>query len=131
MNVPRNGWLSAMHSFDYNLDHLGIGTIDAPEWKIDDRRQAYAIRAAAARGGLCGNHGYEANYEFIYVDAGGEQLNGAHRYELRLADLPPVDAFWSLTMYDVPRLPTSSPTRSTATRSATARPASSSPATAR
>jgi hypothetical protein len=91
-----------MHSFDYNLDHFGVGTIDAPEWRIDDRATAYATRAGAARGGLFGNHGYEADYEFVYVDADGEQLNGARRYELRLDTLPPVDAFWSLTMYDVP-----------------------------
>ena len=98
-----NGWTSAMHSFDYNLDSLGIGTIDAPEWRIDDRRVAYATRAAAARAGLYGNHGYEANYEFVYVDADGEPLDGSHRYELRLDATPPVDAFWSLTMYDIPR----------------------------
>ena len=98
-----SGWGSAMHMFDYNDDHFGIGTIDAPEWRIADRRVAYATRAAAARGGLYGNHGYEANYEGVYVDADGEQLHGSRRYELRLTEMPPVDAFWSLTMYDVPR----------------------------
>jgi hypothetical protein len=100
---PESGWISAMHMFDYNTDHLGLGTVDAPEWRIDDRARAYAVRAAAARAGLYGNHGYEANYEIVYVDADGEQLNGAHRYELRLDVPPPVDAFWSLTMYDVPK----------------------------
>jgi len=100
--APAGGWVSALHSFDYNSDHLGLGTIDAPEWRIDDREQAYAVRAGAARGGLYGNHGYEADYEMTYVDAGGEQLTGEHRYELRLTELPPVDAFWSMTMYDVP-----------------------------
>jgi hypothetical protein len=98
-----SGWTSAMHAFDYNTDYFGVGTIDAPEWRIDDRKRACAARAAAARAGLYGNHGYEADDEIVYVDADGEQLNGSHRYELRLNPMPPVDAFWSLTMYSVPR----------------------------
>jgi hypothetical protein len=99
---PPSGWGSAMHMFDYS-ESFGVGTIDAPEWRIEDRRRAYATRAAAARGGLYGNHGYEAVYEGVYTDADGEQLNGSRRYELRLESMPPVDAFWSLTMYDVPK----------------------------
>jgi len=96
------GWTSAMHIFDYNLDHLGPGTIDAPEWKISDRPKAYVTRAVAARAGLWGNHGYEADYAFVWTDHDGQPLDGANRYELRLEQPPPVDAFWSLTMYDVP-----------------------------
>jgi hypothetical protein len=41
-------------------------------------------------------------YGLIWVDADGAPLDGTNRYELRLATPPPVDAFWSLTMYDVP-----------------------------
>jgi hypothetical protein len=59
-------------------------------------------RAVAARGGLWGNHGYEADYAFVWTDDEGQPLDGANRYELRLESPPPVDAFWSLTMYDVP-----------------------------
>jgi hypothetical protein len=99
---PVNGWTDTMHLFDYNLDFFEVGTIDAPDWKIADRSKAYATRAAVARAGLWGNHGYEADYRLVYVDADGQQLDGSHRYELRLDRLPPVDAFWSLTMYDVP-----------------------------
>jgi hypothetical protein len=96
-----NGWNSAMHGFDYNLDHLGLGTLDRPDWKLQDRAEAYATRAAAARGGLWGNHGYEAAYAMAWTDADGDPLDGARsRYELRLTSQPPVDAFWSLTMYD-------------------------------
>ena len=95
-------WAAATHFFDYNRHYLGHGTIDAPEWKIGDPKVAYATRAAAARAGLFGNHGYEANYDLVFTDADGTQLNGAHAYELRLAQPPPVKAFWSLTMYNVP-----------------------------
>jgi hypothetical protein len=96
------GWSSARHAFDYNLDHLGLGTIDAPEWKIADRTTAYVTRAVAARLGLWGNHGYEADYEILWQDGDGEFLDGSHRYEVTFDPPPPVDAFWSMTMYDVP-----------------------------
>lgn len=98
-----DGWTIAAHLFDYNLDRCGPGTIDTDEWKIPDRSKAYAVRAMAARAGLWGNHGYEADYLIAWKDAAGERLDGANRYELRLETPPPVDAFWSLTMYDTPR----------------------------
>jgi len=97
-----NGWALAFHMFDYNLDHLGLGTIDDAAWKIHDRQAGYLARALAARGGLWGNHGYEAAYAVTYTDANGEQLDGRRRYTLKLTRDPPVDAFWSITMYDVP-----------------------------
>jgi hypothetical protein len=97
-----NGWLINLHAFDYNLDHFGIGTIDAPGWRIEEPMERLVMRAGAALGGLWGNHGYEAAYVSVYVDDAGEQLTGAHRYELTLDPPPPNDAFWSLTMYDVP-----------------------------
>jgi hypothetical protein len=96
------GWQSAMHMFDYGLDYFEIGAIDADQWKIADRTNAYVTRAVIARAGMWGNHGYEADYEAIWVDADGQQLDGSSSYELRLERTPPVDAFWSLTMYDTP-----------------------------
>jgi hypothetical protein len=97
-----NGWGGMPHGFDYNVDHLGLGTIDEPQWKIADRAESYVTRARSARNGLWGNHGYEAYYSEVFVDADGAQLNGANAYELRLTDLPPADAFWSITMYSTP-----------------------------
>ena len=97
-----NGWTLTFHMFDYNLDHLGLGTIDDPAWKIADREASYLARALAARGGLWGNHGYEAAYPMTYVDAGGDQLDGRNRYTLTFDQDPPVDAFWSITMDDLP-----------------------------
>jgi len=97
-----SGWQALVHLFDYNLDHFGPGTIDDDEWKLDSRQEAFRARAYAARVGLWGNHGYEAVYAGTYVDADGEQLTGDHRYELTFETPPPVDAFWSVTMYDHP-----------------------------
>ncbi len=99
---PVNGWQNTLHVFDYNLDYFEIGTSNAPEWKIADRKIAYVTRAIAARAGLWGNHGYEANYQVVYDDADNQPLNTEHRYELDLRVTPPVDAFWSLTMYQMP-----------------------------
>jgi hypothetical protein len=99
---PVNGWHSVPHIFDYNLDHFEVGTLDDPAWKIADRDEARVTRALAARVGLWGNHGYEAAYAQVFQDSDGQPLDGGHRYRIRFDTLPPVGAFWSLTMYDIP-----------------------------
>jgi hypothetical protein len=60
-------------------------------------------RAAAAKGGIYGNDAVEAVYPMTKALADGEELDGAkHKYTLTFAagQLPPVNAFWSVTMYD-------------------------------
>ncbi|MBV1854660.1 DUF1254 domain-containing protein [Catellatospora tritici] len=99
---PVNGWINDPHMFDYNRDFFGIGTLDSPDWKITDPERAYDRRAATARGGLWGNHGYEAVYAMTFTDEAGEPLDGTRSYRLHFDTPPPVDAFWSLTMYDLP-----------------------------
>jgi hypothetical protein len=98
----QNGWEVNYHVFDYNDDFFELGALDDPRWRIADRRRARATRAAAARGGLWGNHAYEAAYVAIWVDAEGEPLTGERSYTIRFEQTPPVGAFWSITMYDVP-----------------------------
>ena len=98
----QNGWELNYHVFDYNDDFFELGALDDPRWRIADRRRARVIRAAAARGGLWGNHAYEAAYVVVWVDAEGEPLTGERSYTIRFEQTPPVDAFWSITMYDVP-----------------------------
>jgi predicted ArsR family transcriptional regulator len=102
LGAVAGGWKLNIHAFDYNLDHLGPGTIDDPAWRMPDRTASYLARALAARGGLWGNHGYEAAYPMTYADADGDQLDGRNRYTLTFDADPPVDAFWSVTMYDLP-----------------------------
>jgi len=64
----------------------------------------YLYRMAAAVLGIYGNSKQEAIYPIYTVDAEGQALHGANRYILRFApgELPPVNAFWSLTMYELP-----------------------------
>jgi hypothetical protein len=100
--APTGDWSVNLHLFDYNLDFLGPGTLDEPRWRIADRRAAYLTRAAAARAGLWGNHAYEAVYAMAYQDEEGRQLTGTQTYTLSFDVPPPVDAFWSVTMYSLP-----------------------------
>lgn len=97
-----NGWHQPFHIFDYNDDYFEVGTINSPEWRIGDRAKAIGLRAAAAMGGLWGNHGYEAAYAPVYLDGDGDELTGERSYTLTFDPTPPVDAFWSITMYDLP-----------------------------
>jgi hypothetical protein len=97
-----NGWKLTYHVFDYNLDFFEIGALNDDQWKLTDPKVRYIERALAARGGLWGNHGYEAAYAMAWNDGNGDILDGAHRYELRFENQPPVGAFWSVTMYDTP-----------------------------
>ena len=63
----------------------------------------YKLRAAAALAGIYGNDAAEAMYTFAKTDNTGAALDGSkHRYRLTFAkgQLPPVNAFWSVTMYD-------------------------------
>jgi hypothetical protein len=99
---PVNGWMIPLHIFDYNLDCFQTGAIDSSKWKLRDRAEAFFMRAIAARSGLWGNHAYEAVYPSADLDGKGDQLTGENQYVLHLEELPPVDAFWSLTMYRPP-----------------------------
>ena len=63
----------------------------------------WALRAAAAKLGIYGNSQAEAVYPFTRHDANGILLDGSkHTYQMTFApgQLPPVNAFWSITMYD-------------------------------
>ncbi|MFN8663202.1 MAG: DUF1254 domain-containing protein [Thermomicrobiales bacterium] len=64
----------------------------------------YLYRMAGAALGIYGNSKAEALYPPYGVDADGQPLDGSHRYTLRFApgELPPVNAFWSVTMYTLP-----------------------------
>jgi hypothetical protein len=64
----------------------------------------YLYRMAAAVLGIWGNIEAEAIYPSYYVDAEGQKLDGSNSYTLRFkpGQFPPVNSFWSLTMYELP-----------------------------
>jgi hypothetical protein len=63
---------------------------------------AYLQRAAVALAGLGANPAEDAIYPLLLVDADGDRLAGEQAYVLHFEadELPPVAAFWSITMYD-------------------------------
>jgi hypothetical protein len=90
--------------------YLAAGQKDINGWKVGslfgDRafyNGDWLKRAAAAKGGIYGNDAVEAMYPLTKTLASGEVLDGSkHQYTLTFPkdQLPPVNAFWSVTMYD-------------------------------
>jgi hypothetical protein len=90
--------------------YLASGQKDVNGWKIGslfgDRafyNGDWLKRAAAAKGGIYGNDAAEAMYPLTKTLANGDVLDGSkNNYTLTFAkdQFPPVNAFWSVTMYD-------------------------------
>ena len=64
----------------------------------------YLYRMAGAVIGIYANSNAEAMYPVLSVDADGKPLSGENKYTLTFpaGGLPPVNAFWSVTMYKMP-----------------------------
>ncbi len=103
--------LLAMKDGEDKLEnYLTAETKNVNGWKIGaffgDRQffnGNWLVRAAAAKAGIYGNDAVEATYPMTRVDADGDTLDGSkHNYSLTFpaGQLPPVNAFWSVTMYD-------------------------------
>jgi hypothetical protein len=62
----------------------------------------YAYRAAWTFMAVGGNPVEDALYPLAREDGDGQRLTGANKYTLHFSreQIPPVDAFWSLTVYD-------------------------------
>ena len=71
----------------------------------DYLKNDYLARMSGAVLGIYGNSKQEALYPAYFADATGAIPDGSkHRYTLRFPSgkLPPVNAFWSVTMYELP-----------------------------
>jgi hypothetical protein len=85
--IPRMG--KKVNGWQYNVD---LGTY----------KTRYLKRAAVAYMGLGANLPEDAVYPLAYTDYRGEALDGKNRYVIHFdkSSLPPVKAFWSLTLYN-------------------------------
>jgi hypothetical protein len=63
----------------------------------------YMKRAVVAAFGWPANLEKDAVYPYTEVDSDGVELSGAHKYTLTFpkGQVPPVNGFWSITMYEV------------------------------
>ncbi len=101
------GMKSAMESIENKSVTLGT---NVNGWRIglnSGNRAFYdgdwLRRAGVALAGIYANDSEEALYPVTHTDSEGAKLDGStSRYTLTFPDgqLPPVNAFWSLTMYD-------------------------------
>jgi len=57
------------------------------------------VAASGAMLGLLWNPKEVSTYDVAFLDGSGAQLDGRNRYVVRFTQQPPVNAFWSLTMY--------------------------------
>ena len=84
-----------------DTDQVGAADFFGTKEDLDGN---YLYRMAGAVLGIYGNTKEEALYPAATVDSAGAPLTGANNYTYRFepGQLPPVNAFWSLTMYQLP-----------------------------
>ncbi|MCA9880434.1 MAG: DUF1254 domain-containing protein [Thermomicrobiales bacterium] len=103
----QSGMADAWAALDDQRKNVEIGTVTAGDLfgTRDYLNGNYLNRMTGAVLGIYGNSKDEALYPAYILDAARQPLDGSHRYTLRFASgqLPPVNAFWSLTMYTVPQ----------------------------
>lgn len=87
LGTNENGWRVALGGFGDRTAYKG-------DW---------LMRAAAAMAGIFGNEAIEALYPLLATDSDGNKPDTSkNRYSLTFpsGQLPPINAFWSVTMYD-------------------------------
>jgi hypothetical protein len=92
--------LAPLLQFHNNGRPVGNGWTSPPNgarWGFD-----YLSRAATARSNMYDNAPEETRYVYTDFDSKGQRLNGAQAYTVtfKKGETPPVNGFWSLTLYN-------------------------------
>ncbi len=96
-----------MHDGQNEIDKRRVALAGKTDTLFGDRKtfkNDYVARATGAQIGLGGNSREEALTPVLEQDSAGQPLDGARAYTLRFAPrgVPPVNAFWSVTLYRLP-----------------------------
>jgi len=102
------GMADAWNEFNaLKKDKVDTGQVGSAQFfgTAEELKGNYLYRMAGAVLGIYGNTAAEAIYPSFASDSAGAPLTGANKYTFHFAkdQLPPVNAFWSLTMYELPR----------------------------
>jgi len=98
--AAENELIAPLFHFHNNGRPIGNGWTSPPNganWGTD-----YLSRAATAKSNMYDNAPQETRYIYTDYDSSGERLNGEHEYSVIFPknELPPVNGFWSLTLYN-------------------------------
>lgn len=101
------GMADAWTEFDtFKRTEVDTGEVGSAQFfgSREDLKGNYLYRMAGAVLGIYGNTAAEAIYPGAFNDSTGQPLSGANNYVYRFPSggLPPVNAFWSLTVYELP-----------------------------
>jgi len=106
LQAMKDGMADAWKAHDEQKARLDRGEITSGDLfgTREYLKNNYLNRMLAATVGIYGNSREEAVYPVLSLDSNGQPLSGANRYVVRFApgQLPPVNAFWSVTMYEMP-----------------------------
>jgi hypothetical protein len=102
-----DGRADALHDLDELGKHGARGEFTSADL-VGTReylKNNYLYRMRATVSGIWGNAKEEAIYPIYMIDSTGKPLDGKNHYTLRFepGKLPPVNAFWSMTMYNLPQ----------------------------
>ena len=107
LNGLRRAVKSAEAIIDYQANSIGQivgGWVYPPAVSVGDFAHNYLLRAAISKPTYAQNSPIEEYYPKTFTDENGNQLSGENNYVLRFekGQLPPVNGFWSITIYSIP-----------------------------
>ncbi|MFD0982559.1 DUF1254 domain-containing protein [Tropicimonas aquimaris] len=108
LKAVQAGMTDAWDAFDtFKKEQIDTGKVTSADM-FGTREEIggnWMYRMAAVILGIYGNSAEEAFYPVLQLDTDGNALSGANAYTVTFpkGQLPPVNAFWSVTMYGLPQ----------------------------